>query len=211
LITCHTVEILYGMGYKTIKAEELEQRVTAYWIPTDYDAAAARATLDGLVRRWPGFVRLTVDDQTQVLTSVDYRFQSGAYQTIWTTEQTPTEVIRRTTEPASFQEMWQTYKGWDDYLSYAQQRYITESTNFLVAVEEYRQSPSVPKQLELYARFIEADAPEQVNIDSDVVQAIEARADGGADVFDDAQRFIMNLLSQDFASFLTWYRAQPLS
>jgi hypothetical protein len=203
--------ILVRMGYKTIKADELEQRVTAYCIPTDYDAAGARQTLDGLVRRWSGLVRLTVDDETQVLTSVDYRFQNGAYQTIWETKQTPTEVIRRTTEPASFQEMWQTYKGWNEYLVYAQQRYITESTNFLVAVEEYRQSPSIPKQLEIYGRFIDADAPEQVNIDADVVQAIEARVDGGADVFDDAQRFIMNLLAQDFTSFLTWYRAQPLS
>jgi hypothetical protein len=199
------------MGYKTIKADELEQRVTAYWIPTDYDAAGARVTLDGLVRRWPGFVRLTVDDDTQVLTSIDYRFQTGAHQTIWTTKQKPLEVIRRATEPASFQEMWQTYKGWNEYLVYAEQRYITESTNFLVAVEEYRQSPSLPRQLELYSRFIAPDSPEQVNIDSDVVQAIEARADGGADVFDAAQRAVMNLLSQDFTSFLTWYRAQPVA
>jgi hypothetical protein len=136
---------------------------------------------------------------------------TGAYQEVWATGEAPSAALRKAQEPASFDEMWRTYKGWNDYLVYAQQRYLTESTNFLVAVEEYRQSPSLPRQLELYSRFIAPDSPEQVNIDSDVVQAIEARADGGADVFDAAQRAVMNLLSQDFTSFLTWYRAQPVA
>jgi hypothetical protein len=161
---------------------------------------------------------LQFDDPTLVLTQVDHRLESGAYQEIWATGEDPAAALaaaqqaaRAATAPATFLDMWQTYNGWNEYLAYAEQRYLTENTNFLVAVEAYRQAPSVPAQLELYARFIPEGAPEQVNIDSSEVAAIEARADGGGDVFDGAQQTIMQMLSGDFANFLTWYRAQPVA
>jgi hypothetical protein len=148
---------------------------------------------------------------------VDHRLENGAYQEVWATGETAAALAaaqsaaRAATAPATFMDMWQTCNGWDDYLAYAASRYLAENTNFLVAVEAYRQAPSIPAQLELYERFIPEGAPEQVNIDSSEVTAIEARADGGSDVFDAAQHTIMQMLSGDFANFLKWYVTQPAS
>jgi hypothetical protein len=65
--------------------------------------------------------------------------------------------------------------------------------------------------VELYARFIAPEAPEQVNIDGAVARAIEARTDGGADVFDGAQRAVMDTLAYEFDKFLAWYRGLPVT
>ncbi|MDQ1606185.1 MAG: Regulator of protein signaling domain [Microbacteriaceae bacterium] len=203
-----------------MRFDEFDQRILQYWMPSDFDPATVSGEVAAIAEGWngQGFVRLQFDDPTLVLTQVDHRLESGAYQEIWATGEDPATALaaaqqaaRAATAPATFLDMWQTYDGWNEYLAYAEQRYLTENTNFLVAVEDYRQAPSVPAQLELYARFIPEGAPEQVNIDSSEVAAIEARADGGGDVFDGAQQTIMQMLSGDFANFLTWYRAQPVA
>ncbi|MDT4900022.1 MAG: Regulator of protein signaling domain [Pseudonocardiales bacterium] len=203
-----------------MRFDEFDQRILQYWMPSDFDPATVSGEVAAIAEGWngQGFVRLQFDDPTLVLTQVDHRLESGAYQEIWATGEDPAAALaaaqqaaRAATAPATFLDMWQTYNGWNEYLAYAEQRYLTENTNFLVAVEAYRQAPSVPAQLELYARFIPEGAPEQVNIDSSEVAVIEARADGGGDVFDGAQQTIMQMLSGDFANFLTWYRAQPVA
>jgi hypothetical protein len=208
------------MGYKTVKFDEFDQRLLQYWLPSDFDPATVSGEVAAIAEGWngQGFVRLQFDDATQVLTQVDHRLESGAYQEVWATGMDPVAALaeaqraaRVATAPATFADMWQTYNGWDEYVQYAASRYMSENTNFLLAVEAYRQAPSVPAQLELYARFIPEGAPEQVNIDSSEVAAIEARADGGADVFDAAQHTIMQMLSGDFANFLAWYGAQPVA
>jgi hypothetical protein len=203
-----------------VRFDEFDQRILQYWMPSDFDPATVSGEVAAIAEGWngQGFVRLQFDDPTLVLTQVDHRLESGAYQEIWATGEDPAAALaaaqqaaRAATAPATFLDMWQTYNGWNEYLAYAEQRYLTENTNFLVAVEAYRQAPSVPAQIELYARFIPEGAPEQVNIDSSEVAVIEARADGGGDVFDGAQQTIMQMLSGDFANFLTWYRAQPVA
>jgi hypothetical protein len=211
--------MILRVGYKTVRFDEFDQRILQYWMPTDFDPATVSGEVAAIAEGWngQGFVRLQFDDETLVLTQVDHRLESGAYQEVWATGMDPATALaaaqraaRAATGPQTFMDMWQTYNGWDEYLSYAGERYLTENTNFLVAVEGYRQAPSVPAQLELYARFIPEGAPEQVNIDSSEVAAIEARADGGADVFDAAQHTIMQMLSGDFANFLKWYVARPV-
>jgi hypothetical protein len=208
------------MGYKTVRFDEFDQRILQYWMPSDFDPATVSGEVAAIAAGWngQGFVRLCFDDSTLVLTQVDHRLESGAYQEVWATGEEPAAALaaaqqaaRAATAPQSFMDMWQTYNGWDDYVAYATSRYMTESVNFLLAVEQYRQAPGTPAQLAVYERFIPEGAPEQVNIDSSTVAAIEARTDGGADVFDAAQHEIMQMLSGDFAGFLTWYKAQPVA
>jgi hypothetical protein len=206
------------VGYKTVRFDEFDQRILQYWLPSDFDPATVSGEVAAIAEGWggQGFVRLAFDDATLVLIQVDHRLESGAYQEVWATGEEPAAALaaaqqaaRAATAPQSFMDMWQTYNGWDEYLVYAAERYVTENTDFLVAVEQYRQAPGIPAQLELYARFIAPGAAEQVNIDAGAVADIEARADGGADVFDAAQQTIMQMLSGDFANFLAWYRARP--
>lgn len=206
------------MGYKTIKFEEFADRVVAYWLPSDIDLAAEQATVDEIAANWgdrKGFLRLVFDDATQVLTQIDHRLESGAFQELWATGQDPAAVVAAAQRaeavagfPTSFGDMWMTWNRWDEFLEYAQSRHIDENTDFLVAVEAYRQAPSVQGQLELYGTYIVDGAPKQINIDADVVTAIEARTDGGADVFDAAQAFVFGLLDANFGGFLTWLAAR---
>jgi hypothetical protein len=203
------------MGYKTVRFEEFDERVQGYWHPSDFSGAVsgdvARFTASG------GFLRLVFDDATYVLTGVDHAGPTGQVTPIWSSAEDPATALssaqrarRAESAPQSFADMWQTYNGWNDYLAYAQERYISENTNFLVAVEAYRQAPSATAQAELEEHYITEGSPEQVNIDSGSVDAIRNRdGEGAGDVFDAAQREIMALLSSDFAKFLEWYLAQP--
>jgi hypothetical protein len=208
------------MGYRTVRFEEFDQRAQQYWFPEDFDLATVSAEIAYIAQGWngQGYLRLVFDDATQVLTEVDHVLPTGNYQEVWATGESPAEAAaaaqrayRKANGPQTFAEMWQTYNGWDEYLQFAQSHYMTESTNFLLAVEAYRQAPGLAAQLELYARFIAPEAPEQVNIDGAVVRAIEARTDGGADVFDGAQRAVMDTLAYEFDKFLAWYRGLPVT
>jgi hypothetical protein len=201
------------MGYKTIKFDEYDDRVQQYWLPSDYDAAAATETLTSLADRFDGFVRLTFDDNSQVLTAVEYRFPNGSYQGVWATAEDPATVVgraqRQGNRPATWEEMWQTYKGWDEFCRYAAEQAFGETTDFANAVAAYRQAPSLPAQLEIYGRFIAPGSPEQVTIDNyEVVSAIENRTDGGADVFDAAEAEAIGMLRGRFSGFLAWYDNQ---
>jgi hypothetical protein len=208
------------MGYKTVRFDEFDQRAQQYWFPGDFDLATVSGEVAGIAQGWngQGYLRLAFDDATQVLTQVDHVLPAGDYQEVWATGESAAEAAaaaqrayRTADEPQSFADMWQTYNGWNEYLQYAAARYLSENTNFLVAVEEYRRAPGIPSQLELYGRFVAPDAPEQINIDAPTREAVEARADGGPDVFDAAQQEVMQLLAADFGNFLIWYRALPVT
>lgn len=206
------------MGSKTVRFEEFDQRVQEYWHPSDYDAATVSAEVAEIAQGWrgQGFVRLVFDDATLVLTEVQHRMENGSYQRVWETADDPATALagaqgaaRAENRPASWDEMWTTWKGWDEFCRYAEQTHSSENTNFLLAVHEYRQSPSVPAQLDIYGRFIVAGAPEQVTLDNaELVSEIENRADGGADVFDAAEQEVIGMLRGQFAGFLTWYDNQ---
>lgn len=201
------------MGYKTIKFEEYDTRVQQYWLPSDYDATTASGTLSSLDDRFGGYVRLTFDDTYQVLTAVEYRFDNGSYQSVWTTGEDPATVVGRAqradNRPASWDEMWQTYKGWNEFCEYAASVAAGEATDFLNAVAAYRQAPSVQGQLDIYGRFIMEGSPEQVTLDNaELVAEIENRTDGGADVFDAAEGEVIGMLRGRFSGFLRWYDAQ---
>src|SRR4051812_4761284 len=127
------------MGYKTIKFDEYDTRVQEYWLPSHYDGPTASGTLGSLADRFAGgFVRLTFDDNSQVLTAVEYRFANGSYQSVWATAEDPGTVVARAqrqgNRPASWEEMWQTYKGWDEFCQYAASVHAGEATDFLNAV-----------------------------------------------------------------------------
>ena len=201
------------MGYKTIKYDEFDDRVQQYWLPSDYDGASATQTLGSLASRFEGFVRLTFDDSTQVLTAVEYRFPNGSYQSVWATAEDPAGVVnaaqRAANRPASWDEMWQTYKGWNEFCQYAESVAAGEATDFLNAVAAYRQAPSLPAQLDIYGRFIVAGSPEQVTLDNaELIERIEGRTDGGADVFDEAETEVVGMLRGRFSGFLAWYDRQ---
>jgi hypothetical protein len=197
------------MGHKTVKFEEYDQRVGEYWLPSDYDPGLS-ALVQEIATNWgdqKGFLQLGFDDATYVLVDVHHRLVGGATQELWATGEDPAtarQAAVAATFPQSFQDMWMTWNRWDDYLVYAAERHIDENTDFLVAVEAYRQAPSIATQLEIYAKFVAEDAERQVNIDATTRQAIEERADGGVDVFDAAQAEIFGMLAGDFAGFLTW-------
>jgi hypothetical protein len=207
-----------GMGYKTIRPEELEQRVGIYWIPSDYDPAGARNTLDGLVRRWKGFVRLTFDDETQVLTSVDYRFENGAYQTIWETKQRPADVLAANQQQPSsqasstalapdFDTMWTTYQGWNEYLEYSAATYRAENPKFLAAVYDYDQGPDAAKFQTIWDTYLdESNATELVHIDESILATIREKTPGEQYAFEDARSVIYSELKLSYPKFLEWYR-----
>lgn len=205
-----------GMGSKTVRFEEFDDRVQQYWLPSDFDLATVSGEVAEIAAGWngQGFVRLDFDDATQVLTQVNHRLESGAYQEIWATGEDPATVPARAqravNRPASWDEMWQTYKGWDEFCRWAVTVQVDDCTNFLNAVAAYRQAPSVQAQLDIYGRFIMTGAPEQVVLANEaIVQDIENRTDGGADVFDAAERDeVVPMLRARFGNFLTWYDAQ---
>jgi hypothetical protein len=203
------------MGSKTVRFEEFDDRVQQYWLPSDFDFATVSGEVADIAAGWngQGFLRLDFDDATQVLTQVNHRLENGAYQEVWATGEDPATALagaqRALNRPASWEEMWQTYKGWNEFCQYAAQQQFTETTDFLNAVAAYRQAPSLQGQLEIYGRFIATGSPEQVTIDNwQIVEAIENRTDGGADVFDAAEGEATGMLKGRFAGFLTWYDAQ---
>jgi hypothetical protein len=203
------------MGSKTVRFEEFDDRVQQYWLPSDFDLATVSGEVADIAAGWngQGFVRLDFDDANQVLTQVNHRLETGAYQEIWATGEdpatVPARVQRQADRPASWDEMWQTYKGWDEFCRYAVQQAFGETTDFCNAVAAYRQAPSLPSQLEIYGRFIAQGAAEQVTIDNhEVIAAIENRTDGGADVFDAAEAEAIGMLRGRFSGFLAWYDAQ---
>jgi hypothetical protein len=203
------------MGSKTVKFDEFDDRVQQYWLPTDFDFATVSGEVAEIAAGWngQGFIRLDFDDATQVLTQVNHRLENGAYQEVWATGEdpatVPARVQRAANRPASWDEMWQTYKGWNEFCQYAIAQQFAETTDFCNAVAAYRQAPNVQAQLEIYGRFIMAGSPEQVTIDNaEIVSAIENRTDGGADVFDAAENEAVGMLRGRFAGFLTWYDAQ---
>jgi hypothetical protein len=208
------------MGYKTIKLEELEERVAAYWIPSDYDGAAAAQQLGSLARRWPGFVRLTFDDETQVLTSVDYRFQNGSFQSVWTTGQRPSDVVAANqggegqptggqgAGPApDFDTMWTTYQGWTEYMEYSEATYRAENPKFLAAVYEYDQASSAEKFQQIWDTYLdEGSATDLVHIDESVLETIRQKTPGEQHAFEDARSVIYQELKLSYPKFLEWYR-----
>lgn len=208
------------MGYKTIKSEELEQRLTAYWIPSDYDGATVTDTVAGMQRRakedagFAGFVRLTFDDETQVLTSVDYRFTSGAYQSIWSTGLAPADVVGAAQQGSAagaalaptFEQMWTTYQGWNEYLEYAAATYQVENPRFLAAVYEYDQNPSAEKFQEVWDTYLDDGAAQPVHIDNDILGIIRGRTPGDQYAFEEARSVIYQELNLNYAKFLTWYQ-----
>jgi hypothetical protein len=203
------------MGSKTVRFEEFDDRVQQYWLPSDFDLATVSGEVADIAAGWngQGFVRLDFDDANQVLTQVNHRLETGAYQEIWATGEdpatVPARVQRQADRPASWDEMWQTYKGWTDFCQYAESVQAGEATDFLNAVAAYRQAPSVPAQLDIYGRFIVAGSPEQVTLDNaELIAEIENRTDGGADVFDAAEQEVVGMLRGRFSGFLTWYDAQ---
>jgi hypothetical protein len=203
------------MGSKTVKFDEFDDRVQQYWLPSDFDLATVSREVADVAAGWngQGFIRLDFDDATQVLTQVNHRLENGAYQEIWATGEDPATVVARAQRaadrPASWDEMWQTYKGWNEFCRYAAEQAFDEATNFANAVAAYRQSPSVQAQLDIYGRFIVTGAPEQVTLDNaELIERIEARTDGGADVFDEAETEVVGMLRGRFAGFLVWYDNQ---
>ena len=198
------------MGSKTVKFDEFDARVQQYWLPSDFDFATVSGEVAGIQQGWngQGFIRLDFDDATQVLTGVFHRVGEGV-QVVWETGEQPSAVVRQANRPNSWDEMWQTWKGWNEFCAYAETVHMSEATNFLNAVAQYRQSPGVPAQLEIYSRFIAPEAPEQVTLDNQpLIEAIEQRTDGGADVFDDAEREVVEMLRGRFAGFQAWYDGQ---
>jgi hypothetical protein len=203
------------MGSKTVRFDEFDTRVQQYWLPSDFDLATVSGEVAEIAAGWngQGFVRLDFDDATQVLTQVNHRLENGAYQEVWATGEDPATALARAqradNRPASWEEMWQTYKGWTEFCQYAAEQQFAETTDFCNAVAAYRQAPSLQAQLELYARFVMPGSPEQVTLDNAaLVEEIENRTDGGADVFDGAETEAVGMLRGRFNGFLVWYDNQ---
>ena len=205
------------MGYKTVKFAEFDQRVTEYWHPSDFDQAALSRELSEIEQGWngQGFVKLAFDDETWVLTGIFHRVANGE-QVVWETGESPAAVIAAQNgqaaapapvAPASWDEMWQTYNGWPEYQQYAASRYMQENTDFLNAVTAYRAAPSAEAAAQIRAQFVGSAAPQQINISSVTQDGIEARDDGGADIFDEAEAEVIGPLRDDWAGFESWYAA----
>jgi hypothetical protein len=64
----------------------------------------------------------------------------------------------------TFQQAWAIKTMRPTILQFAQSEYSPENINFLLAVETYKESPSVDKAVQLYTDYIRAGAPTQVNL-----------------------------------------------
>uniref|UniRef100_A0A4W4EEL4 Si:ch211-196h16.12 n=1 Tax=Electrophorus electricus TaxID=8005 RepID=A0A4W4EEL4_ELEEL len=82
-----------------------------------------------------------------------------------------------------------------------------ENLAFWLACQDYRNTPEpkrATKALNIYSRFINSDAPQEVNLDGQTREALLGSQDeAAADVFDSAQQRIFTLMAKDsFPRFL---------
>ncbi|XP_067354070.1 regulator of G-protein signaling 5 isoform X1 [Channa argus] len=97
--------------------------------------------------------------------------------------------------------------GLQAFYSFLRLEFSEENLEFWLACEDYRVSPShllKTKASSIYSQFINPDAPQEVNLDSETHEALLSVMDSPcADTFHKAQQRIFSLMSKDsFPRFL---------
>ncbi|KAM3624467.1 uncharacterized protein V6R79_023938 [Siganus canaliculatus] len=97
-----------------------------------------------------------------------------------------------------------TKSGLQAFRGFLQSEFSEENLQFWLACEDYKGSPSKTKASSICSQFINADAPQEVNLDAETREALLSVVDSlCADMFDMAQQRIYTLMAKDsFPRFL---------
>ncbi|XP_010893418.1 regulator of G-protein signaling 18 [Esox lucius] len=148
-----------------------------------------------------------------------YRFsllltKSGSHENVSPEKKTTTATNNISTEEAlrwsdSFEELLRHSDGVETFSQFLRTEFSEENIEFWLACEEYKsihsETKKISKAKQMYAVFIESEAPKEVNIDYATKQAIQKNIAAPTDsCFDAAQTVVYGLMKKDcYPRFLT--------
>ncbi|XP_035390566.1 regulator of G-protein signaling 5 isoform X2 [Electrophorus electricus] len=109
--------------------------------------------------------------------------------------------------PQDLESLLSSKTGLQAFRWFLRSEFSEENLAFWLACQDYRNTPEpkrATKALNIYSRFINSDAPQEVNLDGQTREALLGSQDeAAADVFDSAQQRIFTLMAKDsFPRFL---------
>ncbi|XP_061594858.1 regulator of G-protein signaling 4 [Cololabis saira] len=112
----------------------------------------------------------------------------------------------------SFSHVMSSEKGRRVFTSFLKSEFSQENVDFWVACEEYKKSPAsqrAPRAKQIYRQFVEADAPNEVNLDAATRETTRRGVeDAGPSCFDVAQKTIYTLMEKD--SYRRFLKSQAM-
>ncbi|XP_062866450.1 regulator of G-protein signaling 5 [Trichomycterus rosablanca] len=109
--------------------------------------------------------------------------------------------------PLDLESLLNSKTGLEEFRWFLRSEFSEENLAFWLDCEEYKRTPETKlatKAQSIYARFVNADAPQEVNLDGETREALTGGMDAPAgDTFAEAQRRIFTLMAKDsFPRFL---------
>ncbi|XP_076845454.1 regulator of G-protein signaling 5 [Brachyhypopomus gauderio] len=117
--------------------------------------------------------------------------------------------------PQDLESLLRSQIGLQAFHWFLRSEFSEENLAFWLACQDYRHSPEskrAAKALGIYSQFISADAPQEVNLDSETREALlGSQLHPAANTFDSAQQRIFTLMAKDsFPRFLRSPHCQHL-
>ncbi|XP_008404902.1 regulator of G-protein signaling 4 [Poecilia reticulata] len=123
-------------------------------------------------------------------------------------EKTATAVTKRVPNAAevekwkeSFCHVMNSEMGRTVFTSFLKSEFSQENVDFWIACEDYKKTPPskmATKAKQMYQQYVEADAPNEVNLDAATREKTRREIEsGGPSCFDEAQKMIYNLMEKD--------------
>ncbi|XP_017284578.1 regulator of G-protein signaling 4 [Kryptolebias marmoratus] len=123
-------------------------------------------------------------------------------------EKTATAAAKRVPDTAdvekwkeSFSHVMSNEMGRSVFTTFLKSEFSQENVDFWTACEDFKNTPSskmATKAKQIYQQFVEADAPNEVNLDAATREKTRQEVeDGSSSCFDEAQKMIYTLMEKD--------------
>uniref|UniRef100_A0A2I4C7A7 Regulator of G-protein signaling 4 n=1 Tax=Austrofundulus limnaeus TaxID=52670 RepID=A0A2I4C7A7_AUSLI len=123
-------------------------------------------------------------------------------------EKSATAAAKRLPDPAdlekwkeSFSHVMSNEVGRTVFTTFLKSEFSQENVDFWIACEDYKNTPpskAATKAKQIYQQFVEADAPNEVNLDAVTREKTRQEVeDGSPSCFDEAQKMIYKLMEKD--------------